>query len=262
MRQWNRVVDLETAGLLALESDVGWFLVQTHSDSFQFIFDQTALNVTLCCVHHEENHICGSGHSDHLSTTSFALGRSFDDTWCVEQLNSRIVILDHTRNAGQRGESVLCSGTLGLCVFRQNGGLTDRWETYETNSCITGFLHLKTITTLSRGLRWFKKLSTKLGQLRLQSAEMVLGGLVLLCAVHLRRDLGDLLRDAHPGFFVVFFLCHAAKRGSNERVWTKMVGGLQKKKTHTHTHSMCGRLSGVWRMAFGKRRVACGEKEE
>ena len=52
--------------------------------------------------------------ADHLSTSSFALGGSFDDSGQVEQLDVGVLVLDDARDAGQRRELVGRRHTLGL----------------------------------------------------------------------------------------------------------------------------------------------------
>ena len=56
----------------------------------------------------------GWGWITHLTTSSFALSGSFDDTGQVEQLNVGVLVLDDTRNTGQRSKLVSSCGTLGL----------------------------------------------------------------------------------------------------------------------------------------------------
>jgi len=42
----------------------------------------------------------------HLPTSPLALGRALDDPREVEQLNAAVLVIDHTRNAGERRELV------------------------------------------------------------------------------------------------------------------------------------------------------------
>lgn len=66
--------------VLLFEIDVWRALVESDSETFEFVFDDSFVLHWAGCVQHDDNQVAGSGHSDDLFTTTFTVLGTFDDT--------------------------------------------------------------------------------------------------------------------------------------------------------------------------------------
>lgn len=154
------------------------------------------MDIWLGGVQHHEHQIGSTRHGDDLATTPLALGGALNDTRQVQQLYVGALVLDHTRNAGQGGELIVCCGFLGKSfkIWRGRGspsaaypppipslsGWTTLWtcpprEADQRHPRIAALQHIESLPLFAL-LRRFQQLGPVLGQFRLQQAQMVFGG--------------------------------------------------------------------------------------
>jgi hypothetical protein len=141
--QWYRVTDsnlpsaLSTyldlithpSSLLPLHSDGRRLLVEPDPETLQFVGQNSEIIQWFEHVEDDEDEVAGSGNGDDLTTTTFAIFGSFDNTcgsatsaqkrgikrtWQIQDLYSGAVVLESTRNGGEGGE--LVAGDFGMCA--------------------------------------------------------------------------------------------------------------------------------------------------
>ena len=98
--------------IFSLEVNVWLLLVQSDSETFQFFLDDFPVRDRLHDVKHDQNESAGSSDTNNLLTATFTVFGSLDDTWEIEELNFRTLVVEHTWNAGERCELVV--GGLGV----------------------------------------------------------------------------------------------------------------------------------------------------
>lgn len=77
---------IDTTAILLLESDIGRALVQSNTESFHFTFDDPLMLQRFQDVQDDQDQITGSGDGDHLTTSTFTIFGSFDNTRQIEEL--------------------------------------------------------------------------------------------------------------------------------------------------------------------------------
>jgi hypothetical protein len=73
--------------VLLLEINVWRALVESNSETFEFVFDDSFVLHWAGCVQHDNNQIACSGHGDDLFTTTFTVFGTFDDTRQIQKLD-------------------------------------------------------------------------------------------------------------------------------------------------------------------------------
>ena len=138
VRQRNERVDAHAAELARLDRDVRPLRVETDADVVELLGEQAALDVGARGVKHHEDEVAGAGDGDNLATAALAARGAFDDAGQIEQLQCRVVVLQHTGDARQRGEGVRGGAGLRVRERGQHGGLTDGGKTDHGDAGIAG----------------------------------------------------------------------------------------------------------------------------
>lgn len=165
--------DDDTTGVLFAEDHIGLGLVETDTDGLEFPFEKCTMRVGLGGVQHDDDHVGGLGHGDDLSTSTLAFGSAFNDTRQIEDLDLGTFVLEDTRLACEGGEFVRGCFRLGVGNFGEETRLSDRGETDENYTCITGLHDIEALAGLARFLLRLEKLMTELGDLGTELTKMV-----------------------------------------------------------------------------------------
>ena len=187
-------------------------LIQSQTDSLELAREDLFVRVLavggfrLGRVQDHQDEVGGLGDRDHLAASAFALGGALDDPGKVEQLDLRVVVMDHAGDARERGE--LVRGGFGVRAGSQSQqrGLPHRGKSDQRDPAVSVLRHLEPVALAAAALGGSEQLRAELGEFRLQDAEMPFRGLVLLRAGHLQLDVLDLLQDPHGAD--VFYLAN------------------------------------------------------
>lgn len=106
MGQWNSTRDRDAALVLFLEDDVWWLLVDSDPKPFQFGLDNLLVCQRLVDIQNNENEVAGFGDSDDLSSTSFTILGSLNDTRQIKNLNLSSIVNDLAGDGRQRSKLV------------------------------------------------------------------------------------------------------------------------------------------------------------
>lgn len=106
MVQRDSVGNADAAFIFLPEDDVWWFLVDPNAKAFQFIFNNSLVRQWLIDVQNDEYQMTCFGDGDDLSSSTFAVLCSLDDTWKIQHLDCRSIIHDLTGDRGQGGELI------------------------------------------------------------------------------------------------------------------------------------------------------------
>mmetsp|Transcript_8795 Transcript_8795/g.21739 ORF Transcript_8795/g.21739 Transcript_8795/m.21739 type:complete len:274 (-) Transcript_8795:304-1125(-) len=98
--------DGDAAGLLELEVDVRGALVEADAARLELAREDVPVPVRLGRVQDHEEQVGALADGDDLPASPLALRRPLDDTRQVQQLDLRVVVVNHARDAGQGGELV------------------------------------------------------------------------------------------------------------------------------------------------------------
>lgn len=136
------------------------------------------------------------GNGNHLSSSTFSLSGTFDNTGQIQELDFGVVVVDDTWDASQGGE--LISSWEWFCVGdgAEKCGFTDRGE---TDHAYSGVSESADFESLSFGIfsLGFKELGSEFGEFGFELTHMILCGLVFLSSGNFIFDLFDLLCDSH-----------------------------------------------------------------
>lgn len=198
MGQSFSAVQFDSSQLGGSDTDLGRVFIEPNAHLFQLPADFNFVLFGLSSFQDHQNHIRILRHSNNLLSSTLAVSSPFDNTGQIQQLNLGVVVVDHTRDAGQCGE--LVGSSEGGCVSDagEQGGLTDGGEADHAHSGVTEATHFEALALASLG-GGFQQLGSVLCQLRLQLTHVVLRSLVLLGPRDLLLDLPDLLRHSHLG---------------------------------------------------------------
>lgn len=94
MGQRDSAGDADTTLFLLLEMNVWRRFVDSDSESFKFGFDNALVGKRLVDVENDENQMASLCDGDDLTTTTFAVLCSLDDTRQIEDLNLCAIVLD------------------------------------------------------------------------------------------------------------------------------------------------------------------------
>ena len=81
-----------TTLVLLLEHNVGGLLVDSDSESLQFIFNHLLVDQRLVNVENNENEMACLGDSNNLPPTTFTIFGTLNDTGKIKNLNLRAVV--------------------------------------------------------------------------------------------------------------------------------------------------------------------------
>lgn len=99
--QRHSIGDTDAAFILFLEDNIWWLFIDTNAEAFKLILDDSLLRQRLIDIKNDEYEMAGFGNGDHLSTSTFAVFGSLNDSGKVEHLNCSAIVLDLTRNCSQ-----------------------------------------------------------------------------------------------------------------------------------------------------------------
>jgi len=92
MCQWDSARDVDTTLVLFLEDNIRWFLVYPNSETFQLVLDDLLIGQGLIHIEDNEDEMASLGDGDNLSSTTFAILGSLNDTGQIENLDFSSVI--------------------------------------------------------------------------------------------------------------------------------------------------------------------------
>lgn len=107
VRQWHGAVDCDSTFVLLLEDNVGWLFVDSNPEAFKFGLDYLLVRERLIYVKDDEYQMASFRHCYHLSSPSFTVLGTLDDTRKIQHLNGRPIIFDLSRN-GRQGRELIC----------------------------------------------------------------------------------------------------------------------------------------------------------
>ena len=90
--QRNSTRNGNTTLILLLENNVGGLLVNSDTEPFQFGFDDLLVDQGLVHVEDNENEVAGLGYGNDLSTTTFTILGTLNNTRKIENLNFGAVV--------------------------------------------------------------------------------------------------------------------------------------------------------------------------
>lgn len=104
--QRNSTRNGNTTLILLLENNVGGLLVNSDTEPFQFGFDDLLVDQRLVHVEDNENEVAGLGYGNDLSTTTFTILGTLDNTRKIENLDFGAVVHHLSGHGGQGCEFV------------------------------------------------------------------------------------------------------------------------------------------------------------
>ena len=108
MSQRDSVRDGNASFVLFLEDNVGRILIDTYTEAFEFVLNDSFVSEGLVHIKNNENEMTGFGNSDDLTASTFAILGSLNDTGQIKHLNGCTIVLHLTRHSGQSGK-LICS---------------------------------------------------------------------------------------------------------------------------------------------------------
>lgn len=132
MGQGDSARDINASFVLFLEDDIWRLLIDSDAEPFQFVFDDLLVRQWLVNVQNNENKMASSGDRDDLSSTTFAILGTLDDSGQVEHLNLSSIIGDLAGYSRQRRELVS-----GSCR-RQSGSRVIHLQWIQTFRMLAG----------------------------------------------------------------------------------------------------------------------------
>lgn len=96
--QGYRVGDVDATGILLLEDNVGRALVDADSEALQFRLDDALVRQRLVDIQDDEDKVARLCDGDDLTTSSFAILGTLNDTRQVENLDLCAVVNDLSGN--------------------------------------------------------------------------------------------------------------------------------------------------------------------
>lgn len=94
---------IDSSLFFPLEHDVWGCLVQTNSEAFQLALDNFLVLKWFQHVQNNEDQAASSGNGNDLSSSSFSVFGTFNDTWQVQELDFGSLVLN---TAGYSGQSL------------------------------------------------------------------------------------------------------------------------------------------------------------
>ncbi|KAJ8530370.1 hypothetical protein ON010_g14542 [Phytophthora cinnamomi] len=198
----DRGLEVDAAALLAAEDHVGRLLVEADAEALELELDELLVRGGLHGVQHDEDDVARARRADDLSAAAFAVLGALDDAGQVEDLDARAAVVERAGDGRERRELVGRRLGEGARELREQRGLAHGREAHEPHARVAGLVHVEALACaaaarLGAGVR---HLAPQLGDLGLEQAQVLHGGLVLLRARVLGLQLGDLgHRGRHGG---------------------------------------------------------------
>ena len=109
MGQWHSICDGDASFVLLFEDNVRRILVNSYTEAFKLILDDSFVSEGLVHIKNDENEMAGFGNGNDLTASTFAILGSLNDTGQVKHLDGCTIILHLTRHSGQSGKLVCSS---------------------------------------------------------------------------------------------------------------------------------------------------------
>lgn len=109
MSQWHSVRDGDASFILLLEDNVGRILIDSYTEAFELVLDDSFVSEGLVHIKNDENEMTGFGNGNDLTTSAFAILGSLNDTGQIKHLDGCTIVLHLTRHSGQSGKLVCSS---------------------------------------------------------------------------------------------------------------------------------------------------------
>ena len=100
MGQRDRVCDADATFVFLLEDNVWRILVDSDSETLELVLDDSLVGERLVDVKDNEDKMACLGHSNDLTSPTFAVLGSLDNTGEIEHLDGSAVILNLARYSG------------------------------------------------------------------------------------------------------------------------------------------------------------------
>lgn len=157
--------DHKPEGAQSSECHIRRLSIQSDADSFKFCFNQSSLFGFLRGIqYHKDQVTCLHLNSEHrleskenfsanlcsrndLSTSAFALGSAFNDSWKIQDLYLGASILKDARDRRKGSERVGGDFALRLGDLGKKGRLPNRREANERYAGITALAHIEATST-------------------------------------------------------------------------------------------------------------------
>ena len=138
VRQWYGVCDADASLVLLLEHDVWGLFVDSNAKTFELGFDDSLIGKGLVHIQNDEDQMACFSDSNDLTTATFPILRTLDDTGEIEHLDLGAVILDLAGYSSQGCEFVggdfrMLPGQLAHKRTFANGRKSD--EAHAGNTC-------------------------------------------------------------------------------------------------------------------------------
>lgn len=104
--QWLGARDGNTTLILLPEHNVGGLLINTDAKALQLVLDYSLVNQRLVHIKDDENEVAGLGDCNNLSTTTFSVFGTFNNTRKIENLNLGTIVQHLTGNSCEGCELV------------------------------------------------------------------------------------------------------------------------------------------------------------
>jgi len=111
---WHGAGHGDTTLLLLLERDVGRLFVQTDTETFKLLFDESLVSDRLQSIKHDEDEVACASDSDNGTTTTLTILSTLNDTGQIDKLNPSTLVVDDTRH-GSKSSELVCSN-LRECI--------------------------------------------------------------------------------------------------------------------------------------------------
>lgn len=82
--------------------------VESDSESLEFVFNDFFVLHGSSGIEDDDDEVAGSGHGDDLSSSSFSVFGSFDDSRQIQKLYFSSFVIQHSWYAGECGELICC----------------------------------------------------------------------------------------------------------------------------------------------------------
>ena len=106
MRQRDGVRDTHASLVFLLEDDVRGLFVDPNAETFELSLDDPLVGKGLVDIQNDEDEMTCFSNGNDLTTATFSILRTLDDTWKIEHLDLGAVVLHLTGYSGQSCELI------------------------------------------------------------------------------------------------------------------------------------------------------------
>ena len=106
MCEWDSVGYGNTAFIFLLEDNVGRILVDPNAKALKLILDDLFVCERFVDIKDNKDEMACFSHRNNLTTSTFAVLSSLDDTRQIEHLNCGAIVLNLTRYSSQSSEFI------------------------------------------------------------------------------------------------------------------------------------------------------------